>query len=61
MLHVNKRVAQGRGLAPPLLRAIAGFVTPRSGRIVVDGRDITHLPPEARQTAMGYVFRGQGQ
>ena len=35
-----------------LLRAIAGFVTPRSGRIVVDGRDITHLPPEARQTAM---------
>ena len=27
-------------------------MTPRSGRIVVDGRDITHLPPEARQTAM---------
>ncbi len=35
-----------------LLRAIAGFVTPQSGRIVVDGRDITALPPEARQTAM---------
>ena len=35
-----------------LLRAIAGFVKPRSGRIVVDGRDITELPPEARQTAM---------
>ena len=35
-----------------LLRAIAGFVKPRSGRIVVDGRDITELAPEARQTAM---------
>ena len=35
-----------------LLRSIAGFVAPQSGRIVVDGRDITALPPEARQTAM---------
>jgi ABC-type Fe3+/spermidine/putrescine transport system ATPase subunit len=35
-----------------LLRSIAGFVQPSSGRIVVDGREITHLPPEARQTAM---------
>ena len=35
-----------------LLRSIAGFVMPTSGRIVVDGRDITALPPEARQTAM---------
>jgi ABC-type Fe3+/spermidine/putrescine transport system ATPase subunit len=35
-----------------LLRAIAGFVQPQSGRIAVDGRDITHLPPEARETAM---------
>ncbi len=35
-----------------LLRAIAGFVTPTAGRIVVDGRDITPLAPEARGTAM---------
>ena len=35
-----------------LLRAIAGFVQPQAGRIVVDGRDITALPPEARHTAM---------
>jgi ABC-type Fe3+/spermidine/putrescine transport system ATPase subunit len=35
-----------------LLRSIAGFVTPTEGRIVVDGRDITHLPPEKRGTAM---------
>lgn len=35
-----------------LLRAIAGFVAPDAGRIVVDGRDITRLAPEARGTAM---------
>jgi putative spermidine/putrescine transport system ATP-binding protein len=35
-----------------LLRSIAGFVQPSAGRIVVDGRDITTLPPEARNTAM---------
>jgi len=35
-----------------LLRAIAGFVTPTAGRIVVDGRDLCALPPEARGTAM---------
>ena len=35
-----------------LLRSIAGFVTPRSGRIRVAGRDIGALPPEKRGTAM---------
>ncbi|MES2960252.1 MAG: ABC transporter ATP-binding protein [Pseudomonadota bacterium] len=35
-----------------LLRSIAGFVRPSAGRIVVDGRDISDLPPEARNTAM---------
>lgn len=35
-----------------LLRSIAGFVTPEAGRIRVDGRDITALPPEKRGTAM---------
>jgi len=35
-----------------LLRSIAGFVTPTSGSIRVDGRDITGLPPERRGTAM---------
>jgi ABC-type Fe3+/spermidine/putrescine transport system ATPase subunit len=35
-----------------LLRSIAGFVTPQAGRIRVDGRDITTLPPEKRGTAM---------
>jgi ABC-type Fe3+/spermidine/putrescine transport system ATPase subunit len=35
-----------------LLRSIAGFVIPESGAIRVDGKDITRLPPEARETAM---------
>src|SRR5881227_82797 len=35
-----------------LLRSIAGFVLPDSGTIKVGGRDITRLPPEARETAM---------
>jgi len=35
-----------------LLRSIAGFVMPDSGTIRVDGKDITRLPPEARETAM---------
>jgi len=35
-----------------LLRSIAGFVRPQAGRIRVDGRDITGLPPEKRGTAM---------
>jgi putative spermidine/putrescine transport system ATP-binding protein len=35
-----------------LLRSIAGFVIPQAGRILVDGRDITALPPEKRGTAM---------
>jgi len=35
-----------------LLRAIAGFVNPRSGAIRIAGRDILGLPPERRGTAM---------
>jgi putative spermidine/putrescine transport system ATP-binding protein len=35
-----------------LLRSIAGFVLPESGTISIDGKDITRLPPEARETAM---------
>ncbi len=31
-----------------LLRMIAGFVRPDSGRILLEGKDITNLPPEER-------------
>lgn len=34
------------------LRAVAGFVRPRSGRIFAAGRDITDLPPRARGIGM---------
>ncbi|MCU0820152.1 MAG: ABC transporter ATP-binding protein [Beijerinckiaceae bacterium] len=35
-----------------LLRAISGFISPDSGTITVDGRDVTPLPPESRGMAM---------
>ena len=34
---------------------IAGFETPSSGSIEVDGKDITHLKPNQRQ--LGMVFQ----
>lgn len=38
-----------------LLRLVAGFLTPTSGRILVDGEDVSTLPPEKRR--MGVVFQ----
>lgn len=38
-----------------LLRSIAGFVKPDDGAIVVDGRDVTRLPPDRR--GMALVFQ----
>jgi len=35
-----------------LLRIVAGLVEPASGRVLFNGRDVTHLPVERRQTAM---------
>ncbi len=32
-----------------LLRICAGFQRPQSGRVILDGKDITDLPPEKRQ------------
>jgi putative spermidine/putrescine transport system ATP-binding protein len=37
------------------LRLVAGFDQPDSGRIVVDGRDLTRVPPNRRD--MGMVFQ----
>jgi ABC-type Fe3+/spermidine/putrescine transport system ATPase subunit len=34
------------------LRIVAGFLGPDVGKVVIDGRDVTHLPPERRPTAM---------
>src|SRR6185369_18009437 len=35
-----------------LLRMIGGFETPSSGRIIIDGEDVTRVPPERRPTGM---------
>lgn len=35
-----------------MLKSIAGFHPITSGRILIDGKDVTHLPPERRDTAM---------
>ncbi|MFX0547329.1 ABC transporter ATP-binding protein [Roseovarius sp. S1116L3] len=39
-----------------LLMALAGFVQPSSGSILLDGQDITGIPPESRN--FGVVFQG---
>jgi putative spermidine/putrescine transport system ATP-binding protein len=39
-----------------VLMSIAGFVEPSAGRILLDGRDITRLPPDHRN--FGMVFQG---
>ena len=35
-----------------VLRLIAGLETPTSGHVLIDGRDVTHLPPQHRDLAM---------
>ncbi|MFE1598907.1 ABC transporter ATP-binding protein [Methylobacterium sp. ID0610] len=34
------------------LRMVAGFIEPSAGRVVIGGRDVTRLPPYARDTGM---------
>jgi putative spermidine/putrescine transport system ATP-binding protein len=38
-----------------LLRMVAGFEEPTAGTITIDGKDVTHLPPNARK--VGMVFQ----
>ncbi len=38
-----------------LLNALAGFVTPDTGQILIDGQDVTNVAPQHRQT--GLVFQ----
>jgi putative spermidine/putrescine transport system ATP-binding protein len=38
-----------------LLKIIAGFLKPREGRVVIDGKDVTNLPPNKRN--IGIVFQ----
>src|SRR5258707_14449017 len=36
------------------LRLVAGFDRPDQGRIVVDGKDVTNVPPNKRDMGMGF-------
>lgn len=38
-----------------LVKIISGIWTPTAGRVVIDGVDVTGIPPEARE--IGYVFQ----
>ena len=38
-----------------LLRIIAGLTPPDTGQVLIDGRDVTHLP--ARERGIGFVFQ----
>lgn len=62
---VSLRIEKGRFLTllgpsgsgkTTLLMMIAGFTQPTAGRLRLDGRDITDLPPEQRN--FGMVFQG---
>ena len=37
-----------------LLEAVTGLYTPSAGRIVINGRDVTRLPPERRRVGLVY-------
>jgi ABC-type branched-subunit amino acid transport system ATPase component len=42
-----------------LLKTVFGFIHPRAGRILFDGRDLGHLPPHAlKRLGIGYVPQG---
>ena len=38
-----------------LLKLVAGIVTPHSGKVMIDGKDVTHLP--IRKRKLGIVFQ----
>ena len=39
-----------------LLNVISGLLTPSKGRVLYDGKDVTHLPPEKRNIAQVFQF-----
>jgi putative spermidine/putrescine transport system ATP-binding protein len=62
--HINMELAQGELLCllgpsgcgkTTLLRILAGFEVPDQGQVMLNGQDVTHLPPNKRR--MGMVFQ----
>src|SRR3974390_3896394 len=59
--HLSLDIAQGEFFAllgpsgcgkTTLLRMLAGFDTPSEGRILLDGEDMSHVPPNKRPVNM---------
>jgi putative spermidine/putrescine transport system ATP-binding protein len=59
--HVDLEIGQGELVAllgpsgcgkTTTLRIVAGFIEPSAGRVLIGGRDVTRLPPYARNTGM---------
>lgn len=59
--NVNLQIQEGEFFAllgpsgcgkTTLLRMLAGFETPTEGRILIDGKDVAHLPPNKRPVNM---------
>jgi putative spermidine/putrescine transport system ATP-binding protein len=62
--HITMELAQGELLCllgpsgcgkTTLLRILAGFEVPDQGQVLLNGQDVTHLPPNKRR--MGMVFQ----
>lgn len=53
--HMLALVGQSGSGKSTILRMIAGLLSPDSGRVVLDGADITHVPPGRRR--VGMVFQ----
>lgn len=58
---VNLKIAPGEyfvllgpsgGGKTTLLRLIGGFIRPTAGKVLLNGRDVSHLPPDKRSTSM---------
>jgi urea transport system ATP-binding protein len=44
-----------------LIQTLMGSLKPRQGRIIYEGKDITHIPPHRRsRSGIGYVPQGRG-
>jgi energy-coupling factor transport system ATP-binding protein len=63
---INLRVRRGEFLAivgpngagkSTLAKSIIGLLGLTSGRVVIDGRDVSHLPAHERAKVVGYVFQ----
>ena len=44
-----------------LLRALAGLAEPAEGRVLLEGRDVTRLPPERRYPTLAFVPQDPGR